>query len=146
MERITWCPKLRNTPSNFRRDSSKDARPREFRDRDRGYGDKRFPKKELRPMPINGMCTPLCPLFQCTQRAMIFQQKVQKGIRQRVIYCRLTGTECTGYECRYASCKLNALLPDGRCAKTYERRVEISDEVLFREMKMVEDIDIDGAL
>jgi hypothetical protein len=66
-----------------------------------------------------------------------------KGRMIRVAQCRLTGGDCINGDCQYASCKLNALLPDGRCAKALEKkRSVISDEELFRQMRKFEEYDI----
>ncbi|MEZ0394072.1 MAG: hypothetical protein ABWK00_03395 [Desulfurococcaceae archaeon] len=57
-------------------------------------------------------------------------------------FCRLSGSECIGPECQYASCKINALLPDGRCAKALERKVRpLREEELFREIAAIDDVD-----
>ena len=68
--------------------------------------------------------------------------KPYRGKMVKVAVCRLTGEECIGAECRYASCRLNAMLQDGRCAKAlerYRRRQYKSDEEMFREIESVED-------
>jgi len=102
-------------------------------------------KPQARPTPIGDQCNPLCPLFYCTQRALVITNKPYRGKYVKAAFCRLTGSECTGSECKYASCRINALLPDGRCAKALEKRQRIrSDEELFREMQSIEDIDEEG--
>ena len=102
-------------------------------------------KRPARPMPISNKCNPLCALFTCSQRALVIVNKPYRGKYRRVAFCRLTGSECIGAECRYASCKINALLPDGKCAKALERiyRKTSTDEELFKEMESIEDVDID---
>ena len=70
--------------------------------------------------------------------------KSYRGKIKKVAYCRLTGSECIGAECKYATCRINSMLPDGKCAKALEKtRKEVSDEELFREMEEIEDYDID---
>ena len=105
-------------------------------------------KPQARPAPIGDKCNPLCPLFYCTQRALVISNKPYRGKYIKAAFCRLTGSECTGAECRYASCRINALLPDGRCAKALEKKQRIirSDEELFREMQSIEDIDEESFL
>ncbi len=134
------------------------SRPYKGRDSDRGQrrwgrgrefprqrsSDRRFPMRRQRPTPIGVKCNPLCPLFHCTQKAVVIINKPYRGKYQKVAFCRLTGSECIGAECKYASCRVNALLPDGKCSKALERRQRISsDEELFREMESIEDIDVE---
>ncbi len=96
------------------------------------------------PMPLGIHCNPLCPFFICTKRAKVVVNKSYRGKIKKVAYCRLTGSECIGAECKYAACRLNSMLPDGKCAKALEKtRKETSDEELFREMEEIEDYDID---
>ncbi len=93
-------------------------------------------------MPLGDKCNPLCPFFICTRRALVVVNKPYRGKMVKVAVCRLTGEECIGAECRYASCRLNAMLQDGRCAKAlerYRRRQYKSDEEMFREIESVED-------
>ena len=72
---------------------------------------------------------------------------VNKSYRGKIIkeaYCRLSGDKCVGYECKFASCRLNALLPDGKCAKALEKKMRVvSDEELFKEMREFEDYDVE---
>lgn len=104
-------------------------------------------KSYARPTPIGNKCNSLCPLFYCTQRALVISNKPYRGKYIKAAFCRLTGSECTGAECRYASCRINALLPDGRCAKALEKRQLIrSDEELFKEIQSIEDIDEESLL
>lgn len=96
------------------------------------------------PMPLGVQCNPLCPFFVCTKRAKVIVNKSYRGKIKKVAYCRLTGSECIGAECKYATCRINSMLPDGKCAKALEKtRKEVSDEELFREMEEIEDYDID---
>jgi len=96
-------------------------------------------------MPINGKCNPLCPFFYCSQRSLFVTYRREKHVNKKVVLCRLTGSECIGAECKYASCRINSLFPDGRCAKalTPSRR-PASDEELFREMEAIEDFDVES--
>lgn len=102
-------------------------------------------KREEKPIPLNGKCSPLCPLFLCTQRALIIAAKtVGEGMKQRKAICRLTGSECISAECQYAACRINSLLPDGKCAKAIKiRHRPASDEELFREIQSIEDYEIE---
>ncbi len=122
-----------------------DKRTDRYHPRYGGYrprGKPGFKPRRASPMPIGDKCTPLCPLFRCTRGALVI---VNKSYRGRVIeeaYCRLSGGKCVGAECKFASCKINALLPDGRCAKALEKKTRaISDEELFKEMQQYEDYD-----
>ena len=101
-------------------------------------------RREEKPMPIAGKCSPLCSLFYCTQRALVVMNKQVRGHVQKVAFCRLTGSECIGAECQYAACRINSLLPDGRCAKAIEaKRRPATDEELFKEMESIEDYEVD---
>ncbi len=112
--------------------------------RQRRYDRSRSVQKKAYPMPIGDKCNPLCPFFVCTRRALVVVTKSYRGKIKRVAFCRLTGSECIGAECKFASCRLNALLPDGRCAKALEKRMRrVSDEELFREMREMEDYDVE---
>lgn len=72
---------------------------------------------------------------------------VNKTYRGKVVkepYCRMTGGRCIGYECRFASCRINALLPTGQCAKALEKMSKhVSEEELLKEMKQMEDYDVE---
>jgi len=98
--------------------------------------------ERLTPMPIDDKCNPLCPLFKCARNALFVTTKSYRGRTFKVAMCRLTGGECIGGECQYASCRINSLLPNGKCAKALEKKVKpLSDEELFREMQAIEDVD-----
>lgn len=102
-------------------------------------------RREEKPIPLNGKCNPLCPLFLCTQKALIITTKtVGEGMRKQKAMCRLTGSECISAECQYATCRINSLLPDGKCAKAIKTRHRLtSDEELFREIQSIEDYEIE---
>ncbi len=100
-------------------------------------------EKKVMPQPIGDKCNPLCPLFVCTRNAMFIASKPVKGRIIKTAQCRLTGGDCIGGECQYASCKVNSLLPDGRCAKALEKKhTRPSDEEFFKEMLKVEEYDV----
>ncbi len=100
--------------------------------------------RQLRPMPIGDKCNPLCPLFICTKNARMIKTKFYRGKAIKVAYCRLYGGECIGASCKYSTCRINAMLPDGRCAKALKFKVEkYTDEDLEREARELEDYDID---
>lgn len=99
--------------------------------------------ERVNPQPIGDKCSVYCPLFTCTRNAVFMVNKPVKGRMIRVAQCRLTGGDCISGECQYASCKLNALLPDGKCSKALEKRVaRVSDEDIFRRMRNFEEYDI----
>jgi len=100
--------------------------------------------KKLVPIPIGDNCNPLCPLFKCTRGALFMGSKSYRGKLLKEAMCRLSGDKCVGFECQYSSCKINALLPDGKCTKALEKKYKtVSEEELFREMREFEDYDID---
>lgn len=100
-------------------------------------------EKKITPQPIGDRCNPLCPLFICTKNAQFIANKPFKGRIIRVAQCRLIGGDCIGGECQYSSCRLNSLLPDGRCAKALEKRISRpSDEEIFKLMMQFEEYDI----
>ncbi len=60
------------------------------------------------------MCVgPACPEFKCLKKAL---KLVRKG-KTAVAICNLTGDQCIGYKCQFASCTAHALTPEGRCLK-----------------------------
>ncbi|MEM1641205.1 MAG: hypothetical protein QXI85_00235 [Desulfurococcaceae archaeon] len=100
-------------------------------------------EKHAMPQPLGERCHSLCPLFVCTRNAMFVVNKPIKGRIIRVAQCRLTGGDCISGECQYASCRINSLLPDGRCTKALEKKVSrISDEDLFKQMRSFEEYDV----
>ena len=100
-------------------------------------------EKTAMPQPLGDRCNPLCPLFVCTRNAMFVINKPVKSRMVRVAQCRLTGGDCINGECQYSSCRINALLPDGRCTKALERKQSrLSDEEMFRQMRSLEEYDI----
>ncbi|MEM4718370.1 MAG: hypothetical protein QXE81_06430 [Desulfurococcaceae archaeon] len=100
-------------------------------------------EKRVSPQPLGDKCNPLCPLFICTRNALFVINKPVKGRMIKVAQCRLTGGDCINGECQYSSCRVNSLLPDGKCAKALEKKfVRPSDEEIFREMMRVEEYDL----
>lgn len=101
--------------------------------------------KKILPMPIGDKCNPLCPLFKCIRGALFITNKSYRGKLLKEAMCRLSGDKCVGYECQYSSCRINALLPDGRCTKALEKKYRtVSEEELFREMREFEDYDVEN--
>ena len=99
--------------------------------------------KYIAPQPLGDKCNPLCPLFKCNRNAFFVINKPFRGRAMKTAQCRLTGSDCIGGECQYASCGINSLLPNGKCAKALEKKTShISDEELFRKMMQVEEYDI----
>ena len=97
-----------------------------------------------RPMPIGDKCNPLCPFFICTKRAKVIMNEFYRGRAVKVAYCRLFGGKCIGASCKYAACRINAMLPDGRCAKAIKfEQKGYSDEELMKDVQELEDYDID---
>ena len=80
------------------------------------------------PTPLNGNCTPLCPLFWCNKRAY---QPRRGSSGEKIVFCRWIGDECIGASCQYAGCKGNYLLPNGNCAWDKQRRHAATGEDLF---------------
>jgi len=78
------------------------------------------PTQEERPAPINGMCVPSCPLFECAKRALVVRLVDGKPTP----WCTWVDGPCIGYKCQYASCRLRYLLPDGRCLAPLKERSE----------------------
>ncbi|ADI32431.1 hypothetical protein [Staphylothermus hellenicus] len=104
-------------------------------------------QRKAYPMPKGDKCNPLCPFFVCTRNALVIVTKSYRGKIRKVAFCRLTGSECIGAECKFASCRINALLPDGRCAKALEKKTrKTTDKELFREMEEIEDYDVEDFL
>ncbi len=101
-------------------------------------------QRQLRPMPIGERCNPLCPFFICTKNAKMISTKFYRGRTIKVVFCRLYGGECIGASCKYATCKINAMLPDGRCAKALRFKTQkYTDEDLEKEARELEDYDIE---
>jgi len=78
------------------------------------------PTQEEKPAPINGMCVPSCPLFECAKRSLVV--KLVDG--KPAPWCMWVDGPCIGYKCQYASCRLRYLLPDGRCLAALKERSE----------------------
>lgn len=110
----------------------------------RGTGSAKPMEKKFLPTPIGDKCSPSCQLFRCTNNMLVLINKSYRGKVVREPYCRMTGSRCIGYECRFAGCRINALLPTGQCAKALERRSKhVSEEELLKEMKQMEDYDVE---
>ncbi len=73
--------------------------------------------RRAEPAPEGDRCSPVCPLFVCSKRALIV--KLENG--RPIAYCSWAGDRCIGATCQYASCKLHSQLPDGRCAQALRR-------------------------
>ncbi|MEM0355972.1 MAG: hypothetical protein QXT88_04780 [Desulfurococcaceae archaeon] len=105
--------------------------------------EKGFEKRQF-PTPIGDNCSPSCPLFKCTNNSLVMVNKTYRGKVVKEPYCRMTGSKCIGYECRFAGCRINALLPNGKCAKAVEKKVRVvSEEELYREISQVEEYDLE---
>jgi len=133
---------MRSTKEHSKRDST--SRDRSFYPRDKPQRfTSRVEEIKVQPQPLMDKCNPLCPLFLCGRDALFIANKPIKGRILRVPQCRLTGSDCIGGECQYATCRINSLLPDGKCAKALERKaVRLTDEELFRKIKEFEEYDI----
>jgi hypothetical protein len=59
-------------------------------------------------------CVPRCEVFQCGQRALIFQKNRA--------YCRWADDQCSGPDCNYASCGRGRLLANGTCGLNVKRK------------------------
>jgi len=131
---------MKNTREFSRRDPSKD-RPFYPPSRHSHYTSKAEEVK-IRPQPLMDKCNPLCPLFRCGKEALFIVNKPIKGRIVKVAQCRLTGGDCISGECQYAGCKINSLLPDGKCVKALERKSSrLSDEELIKQIQAIEDFD-----
>lgn len=115
-----------------------------FRDQRRRYGRgfggrERYTRRapsgydQRRPMPINGMCNPLCPFFRCSKNAKILVKKVVRGHTINEVRCRWIGDKCIGWRCQFGYCERHALLPDGRCAFAVKFRESTDD--FFKEIE-----------
>lgn len=132
-----------STGKDYRERHSRDHWGPSFRRQEHSFHYRQEDKKTLVPMPLGDRCSPLCPFFMCGRGALLITNKMIRGRVSKVAQCRMTGENCLGGECQYAGCKLNALLPDGRCAKALEKKTrQISEEDLFREMEKFEDYDV----
>lgn len=96
----------------------------------------RGPRRDAKPKPLGDKCNPACPFFRCSQNALMFTKKYQRGKMITVVMCRLVGDKCIGYKCQYAYCERKYLLPDGRCAWVLRKKESESGEDEFiKEMK-----------
>ena len=101
-------------------------------------GWRRGPKgrKDLKPKPLGDKCNPACPFFRCSQNALMFTKKYQRGKVITVVACRLVGDKCIGYRCQYAYCEKKYLLPDGRCAWALKKESgQEGEDEFIKEMK-----------
>ncbi|WP_187145974.1 hypothetical protein [Ignicoccus hospitalis] len=87
-------------------------------------------RRDLKPKPLGDKCNPACPFFRCSQNALMFTKKYQRGKVITVVTCRLVGDKCIGYRCQYAYCEKKYLLPDGRCAWALRKEEEKEDAFL----------------
>ena len=82
------------------------------------------------------LCTPTCPNFLCLKRAL------RPGRGKGNPYCVWFKDVCMGANCKYAACKVHALLADKRCnlkikpAKPTSKRKQSKME---REVSKLED-------
>ncbi|HIQ03177.1 MAG TPA: hypothetical protein EYH40_02015 [Desulfurococcales archaeon] len=72
--------------------------------------------QQFKPQPKDGKCNPLCSLFRCGKRSLVYTTRYYRGKPRKVAFCRWVGDYCKGYECQYAYCEKRALLPDGKCS------------------------------
>lgn len=93
---------------------------------------------QQRPLPMGRRCNALCPLFRCSQKALVASTRHVKGKPQRTMFCRWIGDECIGASCQYAFCAVKALLPNGDCLhavqKQGEKRKDLLDEIKESEL------------
>ncbi len=68
------------------------------------------------------MCSPLCPYFRCSKKALFVTTQHYRGQPLRVPYCQWIGDKCIGAQCQYAYCAIQKMLPDGRCAWAIEKK------------------------
>lgn len=108
----------------------------------RSHHASRVEEVRVQPQPLMDKCNPLCPLFRCGRDALFTINKPVKGRIIRVAQCRLTGSDCINGECQYASCRINSLLPDGKCVKALEKKTSrFTDEELIRQIQAMEDFE-----
>lgn len=132
----------KHTPTRDQHDSQNNPRG-VYQRADAGRTTVTTREKPAAPQPLGERCNAFCPLFVCTRNAMFVVNRPVKGRIVRVAQCRLTGGDCINGECQYASCRVNSLLPDGRCTKALEKKIsKISDEDLFKQMRSFEEYDI----
>ncbi|MCE4613961.1 MAG: hypothetical protein F7B60_00295 [Desulfurococcales archaeon] len=79
------------------------------------------PRKPM-PKPNGDMCSPLCPYFRCSKKALLITTEHYRGQPIKEAYCRWIGDKCIGAQCQYAYCALQKMLPDGRCGWALERK------------------------
>jgi hypothetical protein len=88
------------------------------------FNDKVPLQGEPKPLPVGGKCNYLCPYFRCNKKALLIQQKYNKGNPQKVGWCRWVGDTCITGDCQYAYCEKRALLPGNKCAFANSRKNE----------------------
>lgn len=104
-------------------------REREYRERRDSYKG-REKAEEATPKPVGSMCSPLCPLFRCSKRALFIN--LING--RSTPYCNWVNDTCIGYKCQYATCVSRYLLPDGKCL-TVVRNVSKNEDEFMKELE-----------
>jgi len=111
------------------RDSRRDQRRVSYRKSREKY--RHFPReRELKPVPINGKCNPLCPFFRCGKGALTIKPGKGGSIKA---FCRWVNDDCIGYKCQFAYCFRRALLPDGTCTLARPRKMEQDETDIISE-------------
>ncbi len=89
---------------------------------------------QKKPDKMEKMCVgPACPEFRCLKKAL---RLVRRGNTALAI-CSLTGDQCIGYKCQFASCTAHALTPEGKCLR--EAFTEAGPEAdIIKEAKKLE--------
>jgi len=101
------------------------------------YREERRFGEEQKPMPSDGMCNTLCPLFRCEKRALI--KKLVDGKPQA--FCMWVNDTCIGYKCQYAMCAQRNLLPDGKCSAAL-RSDRSREDAFMKELESSKDDDL----
>jgi hypothetical protein len=102
-------------------------RPRQ-QPRDRDHRDQQGRQSKPMPKPNGVMCSPLCPYFRCSKKALLITTEHYRGQPIKEAYCRWIGDKCIGAQCQYAYCALQKMLPDGRCGWALEKRQQSKKE------------------
>ncbi len=78
-------------------------------------------------------CTPTCKYFRCEKRpsALTIKKKGQK----RIIWCTWANDWCVGPDCKFASCTIQKMTPDGRCLLTKKKSKRHHDDEPIPEWK-----------
>ncbi len=85
---------------------------------------------------LNVLCTPTCPNFICLKRAL------RPGRSDGKPYCIWFKDVCMGANCKYAACRVHALLADKRCNLKIEpkrRPVKRKEDRIDKEVSRLED-------